>query len=187
MRASAGVSALVRTFMRARRIRPFHDGGEIAREFRLQHGHRAFQHLADAAIERDDVALAKDPAGGEQRAGAGVDAQASGARHARLAHAARHDRRVAGHAAARGENPFGGMHAVNVFRARLDAHQDHRAALALHFLRLVGREHDFAGGSPRRRGQPTADHLAGGARVDGRVQQLVERGRVDCGSPPPSG
>jgi hypothetical protein len=74
------------------------------------------------------------------------------------------------------------MHAVNVFRARLDAHQDDRAALALHLLGLVGREHDLAGGGPRRGGQAAADDVALRLRVDGRVEQLVERGRVDAGT-----
>ena len=59
MRASAGVSALVRTFMRRDLVGPFHDRGEIAGQFRLQHRHRALQHLAGAAVDGDDVALAQ--------------------------------------------------------------------------------------------------------------------------------
>ena len=43
----------------AHRVGPFHDGGEIAGQFRLQHRHRALQHLAVAAVDGDDVALAE--------------------------------------------------------------------------------------------------------------------------------
>ncbi len=59
-----------------------------------------------------------------QRLAGIVDTDAAGARHAGLAHAARHHRGMRGHAAAGGENAFGGMHAVDVLGARLDAHQD---------------------------------------------------------------
>ena len=122
----------------ARGIRPFHDGGEVAGEFRLQHGDRALQHLAIAAVDGDDVALAEGLAHRDQRAGLVVDAQRTGARHAGLAHAARHDRRMAGHAAARGEDAFGGMHAVDVLGAGLDAHQDRLAPLRLGVLGIAG-------------------------------------------------
>ena len=45
-----------------------------------------------------------------------IDADRAGAGDAGLAHAARDHRRVRGHAAARGENAFGGVHAVDVLR-----------------------------------------------------------------------
>jgi hypothetical protein len=38
---------------------------------------------------------------------------------------------MAGHAAARGQDALGGMHAVDVLRAGLDAHQDDLAARLL--------------------------------------------------------
>ncbi len=128
-----------------------------------------------------DVAGLQRVAHGDQRAGAVVDAQRAGAGNAGLAHAARHDGGVAGHAAARGEDAFRRMHAVDVLGAGLDAHQDHLLADFSRVLGILGGEHDLAGGRPRRGGQAGADDLALGARVDGRVQQLVERGRVDAG------
>ena len=109
-----------------------------------------------------------------------VDAQGADAADAGLAHAARDDRRVAGHAAARRQDAFGRMHAVDVLGARLDAHEDDLAALPLRFLSLVGGKDDLAGRRPRGGRQAGADDPALGARVDGRVQQLVERGRVDA-------
>ncbi len=38
------------------------------------------------------------------------------------------------------------VHAVDVFGARLGAHEDHGLALALQLLGVIGREHDFATG-----------------------------------------
>ena len=73
-----------------------------------------------------------------------VDAQRTGAAHARPPHAARHHGGVARHAAAGGENAGGRVHAVDVLGARLDANQDDLAALALQGLGLVGIEYDLA-------------------------------------------
>ena len=51
--------------------------------------------------------------------------------------------------------------------------------LSLECLGLIGREHDLAAGGAGRGRQALGDHLAVGVRIDGRVQQLVERGRID--------
>ena len=56
-RASVGVSALARTFMRLHRIGPGHEGGEIAGQLGLHHRRRARHHFAGAAVDGDDVAL----------------------------------------------------------------------------------------------------------------------------------
>ncbi len=66
-----------------------------------------------------------------QRVGGIVDADRAGAGDAGLAHAARHHRRMGGHAAAGGENALGGVHAVDVLGAGLDPHQDDLAPLRL--------------------------------------------------------
>ena len=50
----------------------------------------------------------------------------------------------------------------------------------LHLLGLVGGEHDLAGRRARRGRQAGADDVALGLGIDGRVQQLVERGRIDA-------
>ena len=109
-----------------------------------------------------------------------VDAERAGAGDAGLAHAARHHGGVRGHAAARGEDAFGGVHAVDVLGRGLDPHQDHLLAVGLELRRLVGGEHDLAGGRAGRGRQAGRDHLALGVGIDGRVQQLVERGRIDA-------
>ena len=71
------------------------------------------------------------------------------------------------------------MHAVNVFRRCLDAHQNHFAALRLHGLGFVRVEDDFAARRARRGRQAARKNLALGLRVDGGMQELIERGRFD--------
>ena len=83
------------------------------------------------------------------------------------------------HAAAGGEDALGGVHAVNVFWAGFEPHKNYLAALRLHLLRLVGGEHDLARGGAGRGRQPGGEHVPFGGRVDGRVQQLVERRGID--------
>ena len=62
----------------------------------------------------------------------------------------------------------------------LDAHENDLAPVGLELLRLFRREHDLAGGRARRRRQAGGDHVALGGRIDGRMQQLVERRRIDA-------
>ena len=59
-----------------------------------------------------------------------VDLDVARARHAALAHAAGHDRRVTGHAAARSQNARRHFHAVNIFRRGFRADENHRRFLA---------------------------------------------------------
>jgi hypothetical protein len=115
---------------------------------------------------------------GHQRAALVVDAERAGARDAGLAHAARHHRRVAGHAAARGQDAFGRVHAVNVFRAGLDAHEDDLAANA--FASSASSEVKTISpvAAPGEAGRPERDDVALGLGVDGRVQQ-AGRARPD--------
>ncbi len=72
------------------------------------------------------------------------------------------------------------MHAVDVLGRGLDPHQDDPLALGSERLGVVGREHDLAGGGARRGRKAGGDHLALGVGIDGRMQELVERGRVDA-------
>ena len=83
------------------------------------------------------------------------------------------------HAAARRQNAFGRMHAVNVFRRGFNAHENDFLAIGLQLLRLVRTENDFAAGRARRGWQAARQHLALGFGIDGGVQQLVERHRVN--------
>ena len=163
----------------ADRIGPAHQRAEFARHFRLDHRHPPGQHLAQRSVDGDDVAGLEGARADAHGAAAVIDADGAAAGDAGLAHAARDHRGVRGHAAARGQNAFGGVHAVNVFRAGLDPHQNDLAAIGLQLGGLVGREHDFAGGRARRGRQAGGDHVALGGGIDGRMQQLIERGRID--------
>ena len=108
------------------------------------------------------------------------DDHLAGAADAGLAHAARDHGGVAGHAAARGQDALGGVHAVDVLGRGLDPHQDHGLAGGRHLLGMVGAEHDLAGRRARRGRQALGDDLALGLGVERRVQQLVERGGIDA-------
>ena len=161
-------------------VGPRHQRAELAGHFRLDHLDLAEQHLAGRAIDGDDVAALQGVAGDRQGSGIVIDADRTRARDAGLAHAARHHRRMRGHAAACGEDAFRGMHAVNVFRTGLDPHQNDLAALLLERFGILRGEHDLARRSARRRRQAGGDDLALRLRVDGRMQQLIERARIDA-------
>ena len=179
VRASSGRIGVDANAEFAEGIRPAHQRAEFARHRRLDHRHPPRQHLAQRSVDGDDVAGLEGARADAHGAAAVIDPDGAAAGDAGLAHAARDHRGVRGHAAARGQNAFGRVHAVNVFRAGLDPHQDDLAAIGLQFGGLIGGEHDFAGGSTRRRRQAGGDHVAGRGGIDGRMQQLIERSGID--------
>ena len=148
----------------AERIGPAHQRAEFAGHRRLDHRHPPGQHLAQRAVDGDDVAGLEGAGTDAHGAAAVIDADRAAAGDAGLAHAARDHRRMRGHAAAGGQNAFGGVHAVNVFGAGLDSHQNDLAAIGLQLGGFIGREHDFAGGRTRRSRQAGGDDVALGAR-----------------------
>ncbi len=87
---------------------------------------------------------------------------------------------MGGHAAARGQDAFGSVHAVNVLRRGLDPHQDDLAAGLAGVLGLVRVEDDLARGGAGRGRQARCQHAALGLGVDHRVQELVERTGLDA-------
>ena len=114
-----------------------------------------------------------------------IDAQRAGAGDAGLAHAARHDGGVRGHAAARGENAFRGVHAVDVFRARLDAHENDLAARGGERLGLFRIEDDLADGRAGRGRQAGGENVAA-SRQDRSSDAAIDRATAArrAGSPP---
>ena len=160
-------------------VGPAHQRAELAGHRGLGHRHGAGQHLAGRAVDGDDLAALEHDVAGLQGLRVVVDPERARAGDAGLAHAARHHGGVRGHAAARRQDAFGGVHAVDVLRRGLDPHQDHLLAVGLELRRLVGVEHDLAGGRARRGRQAGRDHVALGLRIDGRMQQLVERAGLD--------
>ena len=94
------------------------------------------------------------------------------------AHAAGDDGRVAGHAAAHGQDALRDLHAHDVLGAGLEADEhDLRHGLVLDgFLGLLGGEHDLAAGRAGGGGQALADGVGFFERlgVKLRVQQRIE-------------
>ena len=105
-----------------------------------------------------------------------VEHEALAADDARLAHPARHDRRVGGHAAVDGEDPLRVDHPVDVVGGGLGADEDHVLLRLAPRLGLVGVEHDLPAGRPRRGVEALRRDLEVRVGVDHRVQQLVELG-----------
>ncbi len=130
-------------------VGPFHQRAEVAGELGFDGRHAAGHDLSAGAIERQHIAFVECPCADLQAAACHVDGDCRGAGDAGAAHAARHHGRMAGHAAARGEDALGRMHAVNVFRARLDPNQDHRIATVGPFLGGIGIERDPPRGRAR--------------------------------------
>ncbi len=87
---------------------------------------------------------------------------------------------MAGHAAAGGDDGLGGVHAVNVFRAGLDAHQNDFLTLRRTGLGFVRVKHHRARGRAGAGGQALGQHVAGIAFINGGVQQLIKLGRIDA-------
>ena len=103
-----------------------------------------------------------------------VDVNVLAADDGALAHAARDDRGVARHAAARREHRARGDDAVKILRRRLVAHEDHVLARGRALLGDVGIEHGDAARGARARGKSRAERRRAHAGVDHRMQQLIE-------------
>ena len=109
-----------------------------------------------------------------------VHFDAFGAGDTGLAHAACDDGRVGGLAAAARQDALGGEEAVDVFRPRLLANEDHLLASIAEFLGEVGIEDAFARRGARRGRQARRERLRDALRVESRVQQLLEQLGVDA-------
>ena len=167
-------------------IGPAEERGEVVLvlEAGLDRRQLAGEDLAGGAVDADD----RRPRATVDRAGAHlalgvVDLQRLGPGHAGQAHRARHDRRVAGGAAARGQDALGREHAVHVVRAGLDAHEDDRVAGLLGRHGPVRVEDRLADGGAGRGVQALAEqpvpHLRLGRLVEARQEQLDDLGGVD--------
>ena len=71
------------------------------------------------------------------------------------------------------------MHAVDIFRARLDPHKNGLHPLCRRRFRLVGTEVHLPRRRPRRSRQPLGYHITGRVWIEPRMQQLIERRRLD--------
>ena len=146
------------------------------------------EDLARRAIDRDRIAFLELLTGTGECALRVVDLDRTGTGDADLAHLPGHERRMARHATAAGEDALGGDHAAKILGARLDAGEHHLDALVGQFLGLGGREHELPGGGAgtgrQARGQKPGALLGGGVvgPVEDRRQELRQRvgvGRLD--------
>ena len=134
------------------------------------------------AVDRDDVARrAPGAAATRMRPAPAVDAELAGAGDAGPAHAARDHGRVAGHAAARGQDARGRVHAVDVLRAGLDRAPGSPPRPWRRAPRPRRRRtRPCRDAAPGEAGRPARDHVALRLGIERRVQQLVERGGIDA-------
>src|SRR5690606_16142841 len=124
-------------------VGPGHELGEVACKLGLHRGNFAEHHLAGSTIEGDDIAFPQLNITRPQQTRSIIDSQLSRACDASAPHAAGHHSGMARHAATSGENPLGGMHAVDVLGAGLDTAEDDFPPLLCRCFRLVSREYDL--------------------------------------------
>ena len=88
---------------------------------------------------------------------------------------------MAGHAATAGQDALRGVHAMNVFRTRLHANEDDLRAFPGQMLRVIrSKDHHTGGGAGRSR-QSLRQHIPLGRRIEGWMEQLIKRHRIDAG------
>ena len=138
------------------------DGGLLERHGLLQddledlgglRGELSEDHLARRPVDGDPVELLRGKAPGANLPVRHVDGDLARSDDARLSHAPRHDGRVGRHAAARRQDPDGGVHARDVFRRRLLPHEHHRLALRRRLDGVLRGEADSAARRSRAGGQ----------------------------------
>ena len=167
-------------FQAAKFIGPGHQSVEVVGQLRLARLDAAFDDLTGRAVDGDEVAFVQRHAAGLKRLALEIDLHGGRTGNARPPHAARDDRSVAGHAAARGDNARGGVHALHVFGRGLDPRQHHGVPMRLHMHGLVGIEDELAGRGARRGRKAGGDHHLLGGGIKCRMQQLIELVCVDA-------
>ena len=165
----------------AQLVGPAEDRLEVLVDRGRHERHGAHDHAPGAPVDRQLVSLAQLDLADAERPCPDVDRERVAAGDARLAHAARDDRRVGGHAAVRGQHAPRVDEAVDVVRRRLPAHEDDVLAGPAALLGEIRVEHDRPRGRARRRVQSRRDDLDLRVGVDHRVEELVELARVDPG------
>ena len=128
-RASAGVSAFARTPSRRNSSAQSSTVSKCLLISGATSGTSSIVTLPAGAVDRDQVARLQARAVDAHGAGLEVDPQPRRARHARPSHAARHERRVRGLAALRGEDALRGVEPGDVLGLGEGPHEDHLLAV----------------------------------------------------------
>jgi len=127
-------------------VHPIHQRAEIAGHLGGDGRHFAEHHLAGRAVEGDDVTpLDQFAVSGGEGFGLVVDLDLAAAGDAAFAHASGDNSGVGGHAAAGGEDPLGGVHAVDILRTGFDSYQNDPVAGLRGRLRFIGGKDNRAG------------------------------------------
>jgi len=164
-------------------VRPAHDAAELAADGGVDRGDCAVVDVAGGAVDGEPVALVVDLAGELELLVLLIHLDVAAAGDAALAHAARHDGRVGGHAAADGQDALRGLHALNVLGRGLETDEHDLLAALLPRLGVLGGEDDLAAGRAGRGGQRLADNggLLEDLGIELGMEQRVERAGLDHG------
>ncbi len=160
-------------------VGPAEDRAEVLVDRRRDERHRADDHLARAAVDRDQVPDGELVLAELDRLRLQVDRERFAADDARRPLSTRDHGRMRGHSAVRREDALRLVHSGVVVRSRLPADENDRLS---GFPLLLGRfrvKHDRADRRSGRRVQARRGDLERLAPVDHRVQQLVELPGVD--------
>ena len=178
--ASSGVSAFVRTPRRRRLVGPFQNALEA-----LVHLGRDQRHIVDRDRARRcrRCRCARPRARPSPPRGSRGLSRSTSSSDAPTTHGPSHppgdQRGVAGLAALGGQDAVGGVEAGDVVGLGEGAHEDHVATLPGGLDRVPGREHDLAQRGAGRGRHAARQHGELGLRIEGRVQQRLQGGRVD--------
>ena len=161
-------------------VAPAEHGLEVVVHLRGNEPDLAHDHRPGAAVDREHLAFGQCLTSEHDRARIEIDRERLAAGDTRLAHPARHDGRVRRHPAVRRQDAGRLDQAVDVVGRRLPADEDHALAPLAPLLGRVGVEDDLPAGRARRGIQALRGHLPLRGRVEHRMQQLVELGRIDA-------
>ncbi len=166
-------------FHAARSIGPFKNRCEIAGEHRLLGGDAAPEDAAGGAINGDRLAFFHDDA--ERRHGSGfvIDAEATGPHYAGFPHAAGNHGCMGEKPAARGENAFGGVHALNILGAGFAAHKNAGAVAGFQLLGFGGIKHHLPRHGAGRGGKAGHKYLVSLRWIKRGMKELVQHQRIN--------
>ena len=138
-------------------VGPVHDALELAGDLGLGGVQALAVDVAGGAVQADPVAFLIGLAGQGKALVGLVHDDVAAAGDAAGAHAAGHYGRVAGHAAADGQDAAGKVHTLDVLGRGLQTDQDDLVALVHPLNGIVSGEHHLTGGSAGGGGQALAD------------------------------
>jgi hypothetical protein len=179
LRASSGVSALARTRSVRSSSAHFRMVSNASPTSGSTSGTSSVVIEPAGAVDGQPIAGVQRGAVDAHLAGRHVDLEVAGAGDRRHAHPARHERRVRGLAALGGHDPLRRVEAGDVVGLGERPREDHVAPVGGRLHRIGRGEDDLSDRGARRRGHARGQDVVLGLRVEGRVQERVERLGVD--------